>query len=344
MSNYKELDDALSLIKTRCTVEQIQDLLRTRKGQENVRITAETKDEVVDRNLRGAVEAKAIEIESIFDLIRSSEENGNQHIFYFKPKSKAIADVMIFESVAQQLWRANWKQTVEDFPAIRLKPNDYQYSDFRPHPTKPKDWILKVYGHTTITRFTGKTEVREGSIWKEFVEEQLRIVLLARWNNLGLLEIRVQRNESRRRVDEWHNKVWEMLKPALVRTQFDPWELSKPMGQLIEKQGGNNTVYNFRDARVIDEAGGVNVNFQTISEQGNLFTSTQTRDSLQSYLDAKSVCNGLSVTWMKQASGKPQKELRTLLAAKERNEMVVVAHCSGEDLDYVTEQLRRFNK
>jgi hypothetical protein len=344
MSDYKELEDALSLVKTLCTTEQIQALLRTRKGQENVRITAEKKDELVDRNLRQAVEAKAIEVEKVFDLIRSSEENGNQHIFYYKPKSKAIADVLTFESIAKQLWGAKWKDTVDAFPAIRLKPNDYQYSDFRQHLTKPKDWILKIYGHTVLTRATGKIEQRGNNIfWKEYVEEPLRIVLLARWNSIGLLEIRVQRNESRRRIDEWQNKVWEMLGPALARRQFDPWELKKPIAQLITKQDENDKVYSFRDVNVIDTTG-VHVSFQTYEDQGNLFASEETRDSIQSYLDANSDCNGLTVTWMSQLNGTPQKELRTLLGAKERHEMIAMAHCSSKDLDYVTDQLRRFNK
>lgn len=345
MSAYKELEDALSLVKDLCTAEQIQALLRTRKGQEGVRITAENKDVLVDRNLREALEARAIEVEQVFELIRSAEENGNQHIFYYKPKSKAIADAITFESIAERLWKRDWKETVEAFPAIKLRPNTYQYSDFRRHSTKPKDWILKIYGHMLLTRFTGKTEHRGDYIWKEFVEEPLRIVLLARWNSTaGLLEIRVQRNESKMRVIEWHEKVWEMLKPALVKTQFDEWTLSKAMAQLITNQSENSRLYNFRDASVLDANAGVHVSFETVLDDGNLFTSIETRDSLNKYLEAKSECNGLTVTWVGQSSGTPVKELRTLLGARKPHELIVMAHCSDKDLDYVTDQLRRFNK
>ena len=56
MSNYKELDEALELVETLATTEQIQALLRTRKGDKNVRIGAENKNAVVFRNLREAVE------------------------------------------------------------------------------------------------------------------------------------------------------------------------------------------------------------------------------------------------------------------------------------------------
>ena len=145
--NYKELEEALLLVENLCTTEQIQNLLRSRKDDKNVRVTAETKEELVNRNLKAAVESKAIEIKNVFDLIRSSEENGNQHIFYYKPKSRHIAEALTFESIAQQLWKMNWKETLESFPAIKLKPNNFQYSDFRLHSKRDKDWILKIYGH-----------------------------------------------------------------------------------------------------------------------------------------------------------------------------------------------------
>jgi hypothetical protein len=78
MANYKERDDTLALVYDHATTEQIQALLRTQKGHENVKITAENKDQVVYRNLRDAVDSRAIDIEKVFDLIRDSEENGSQ--------------------------------------------------------------------------------------------------------------------------------------------------------------------------------------------------------------------------------------------------------------------------
>src|SRR5262249_6619196 len=247
MSNYKELDEALSLVERLATTEQIQSLLRIHKeeGHTDVRITAENKNAVVNRNLRDAVDARAIDIQKVFDLIRSSEENGNQHIFYYKVKSRAIAEALVFENLAPRMWGANWKKKLaNDFPAIRLKPNDFKYSDFRQLPKKPRDWILKIYGEATIERYTGDQKP-EGAqfLWRKYEHEQLRIVLLARWNSPDLLEIRVDRNESRKRIEGWHDKVWEMLNPHVVRSQFAPWELSEVMKNLIKKQVENDEVY-----------------------------------------------------------------------------------------------------
>jgi hypothetical protein len=195
-----ELDDALTLAEALCTSDQIKELLRTRKGDKNVRLSAESKEDLVHRNLREAISAKAIDIREVFDLIRLAEENGNQHIFYYRPRTKHLADSLTHELIARQLWGPAWEKQVSQFPSLRLKPNDYRYADFRVFTKKPKDWILKIYGQNVIARFTGKTEQRGSSLWREYTEEPLRIVLSARWNSPDLLEIRVQRDESRRRV------------------------------------------------------------------------------------------------------------------------------------------------
>jgi hypothetical protein len=340
--NHEEVEDALQLVNHLCTFDQIQALLRQRKGNEHIRITAETKEDLVSRNLRQALEAKAIEVGAVFDLIRDAEENGNQHIFYYKPKARNIADALTYEIVAQRLWGEPWKNVVAEFPSIRLKPNDYKFSDLRPSSKKPKDWILKVYGENLITRATGKVEQRGANVyWREYIEEQLRVVLVVRWNNPDLLELRVQRNESRKRVEGWRNKLWEMLKPVMVPTQFEEWRLAVPMARLIQQP--NNAVYTFRDASVVD-ATGVHASFQTYEDQGDLFTSLETRKALQNFLAANSECKGLTVTWLPGPNGIPEKETRTLLAAKEPHEIVALAHCSSEDLDYVTNQLRGFSK
>src|SRR5438067_6794850 len=165
MANYKEVDETLELVRDLATIEQIQNLLRTRKGE--VRISGENKDQIVDRNLKEAIESRAIDVEKVFDLIRDAEENGNQHIFYYKAKSRAIANALAFDELAPRFFGANWeKKLQDDFPQIKLKPNDFKLSDFRKHKTKARDWILKIYGQITVEKQTNEEEP-EGttSLW-----------------------------------------------------------------------------------------------------------------------------------------------------------------------------------
>jgi hypothetical protein len=343
MSQFDELEEALTLVEALSTSEQIKELLRKRKGEPNVRLSAESKADLVHHNLKEAVTAKAISINDVFDLIRLAEENGDQHIFYYRVTSKAVAEVLNYQSVARQLWGATWEKQVAKFPSIRLRPNNYTYGDFRALTKKPRDWILKVYGQNTITRFTGKTEERGNSIWREFVDEPLRVVLLARWNSPDILEIRVQRNESKKRVEEWKQKIWDMLSPAVAPVQFKEWVLTSQMQRIILEHSKNHKIYTFRDASIEDM--GVNATFQAGSDEGDLFASQRSIEAIEGYIKSESDCRGLTVTWLASENGRePIQQIRTLLAAKAPNEMIVPGHCYPEDIDYVTDQLRKFGK
>jgi len=130
MTHQNDLDEVLSLVEKLCTAEQVKDLLRTRKGDENIRISAEDKEQLIRRNLRTAVESKTIEIKKVFALIADSEENGNQHVYYYRAPQK-LAEILTFEHVARQIFGVSWEKAVTGFPSIRLKPDGYKISDFR---------------------------------------------------------------------------------------------------------------------------------------------------------------------------------------------------------------------
>jgi len=93
-------DELYRLVDLFCTADQIKELLRSAKGQKDVRITAENKQELVTRNLRTAVGSRALSVGQVYDLVRNAEENGNQHFFYYKPRNKDIASSLTYESEA----------------------------------------------------------------------------------------------------------------------------------------------------------------------------------------------------------------------------------------------------
>jgi hypothetical protein len=346
MTHQKDLDEALSLVEKLCTGDQVRGLLRTKKGDENVRISAEDKEDLVRKNLRNAVESKAIEIEKVYGLIQDSEENGNQHIFYYRTGQK-LADALTFDHVAKQIWGASWNKAVAEFPSIRLKPDSYKISDFRPFSArKPKDWILKIYGQKTIMQPSGKTDTdTDGSVWRQYVPENLRIVLSARWNSPDLLEIRVQRNESRKRIEEWYKQVWSMLSPAMAKDQFKAWELKTTMRNIALEAEHNTEIYDFRDVGMVDEANDILGSFEAFSDEGNLFKSQLTREAVKRFLKDGGDLNSLAVRWISRPTSEPREELRTLLGTRKNlHEMVVAGHCSAGDLDYVTSKLRDFGK
>jgi hypothetical protein len=343
MSAYA--DELFRLVDNLCTADQVQALLRTVKGQKDVRITAENKSDLIERNLRAAVTARALSLDQVYELVRSAEENGNQHIFFYKPKSRVSADSLKFESVARNLWGADWEKKTS-FPDVKLKENSYIYGDFRPwNPAqKPRDWMLKVYGNIKFDRFTGNEKEEGTRLYKEFVREDLRVVLIARWNNPDLLELRVQRDESARRVKSWVDQLWLKLSGALRQDDFLPWDLSKARRRMIDDEDKNKGIYSFRDTRLQDSLSN-RVSFEAFAAQGNLFASVEAKAAIRDILDVKdSKCTHLAATWLPRNDGVPAQEYRTLLGNREPNEVIFSAHCAAKEIDYVTDKLRFFNR
>ena len=57
------IDELLTLIQKHCTGEQVAGVLRLSKEHKDVRISAESKEQLINRNLREAILAKAVPIE-----------------------------------------------------------------------------------------------------------------------------------------------------------------------------------------------------------------------------------------------------------------------------------------
>lgn len=343
MPENSELDEALKLVLEFCTTEQIKGVLRMRKDDDAVRVSAENKKLLVERNLRDAVVAGAIKLSEVFALIQSSEENGAQHIWYYKLKP-GLSHLMTADSVAERLWGCNWSSAVKAYPSLTLTPEGYIIADFRKSVRKPADWYLKIYGHTLVTHPTGKTEKKDdGFFWREYKEFPLRTVILVRWNSPDLLEIRVDRNESRKRVEEWHQIAWNLIRQALVKDQFRHWDLEKTIRRLVVECDRHPNLYTFRDAGVYDKGQEVLARFEAVTDDGSLLKSQNTIDSIKGYVEDGGSMQALAVTWLSEKTAL-SKELRVIARVKESNEVLIAARCTAEDVDHVTDQLRRFSK
>ncbi len=336
-----ELDEALTLIE-KCTTEQITAVLRRYKEKGRVKVTAPNKEELIKKNLREAVRSGEVSKEDIYDLIRENEENGNQHVWFFRPK-RGLAPLFEYASVAERLFGPKWQENVAQYPSLYLKPNSFTISDFRSSARKPKDWYLKIYGHAIVQRATGGRDERdEGRFWLEYQHQPLRSVILIRWNSPDLLEIRVQRDDSRRRTLAWYEEAWAHLKPAFLREQFTPWALEPVLAKLVTEADKHRELYDFRDVKLLDKSERLQTTYEPIDDEASLFDHKDVLQELQKKVAAGGTLRDLAVTWLKGKTAF-ESNLRVLLVTRNSNETLVASHCSARDLDHATDQLRRFS-
>jgi hypothetical protein len=226
-----------------------------------------------------------VPLEDVWNLIRAAEENGGQHIYYYKLKAN-LQKFLHPDSVAERLFGGAWKKKLDSFPDISLKPEGYVVSDFRALKAKPLDWVYKIYGHTILIKPTGNTKPKEnGRFWREYQDVPLRSVLVVRWNYPDLLEVRIQSDDSRKRTDDWQVVVWKHLQGALSKEQITPWSLSKALNKMVIDCKKHITLYSFRDAGVLDKDGKVLAHFETVSDQGDLLESQRSIDNLIAYVN-----------------------------------------------------------
>jgi hypothetical protein len=335
------------LLDTFCSGEEISNLLRQYQGVEGIRITASTKETLINVNLRNAIDAKIVPIEKVYDLIREAEENGSQYIFYYRPVG--IPDPPSLDAVGKRLWGQNWQAKMK-FPRVELAEGKFVFSDLRAFlpEKKPLDWVLKIYGHEYTDRATDIVKhISETRYTREFVREERRIVSIVRWNNPGLLEVRVPRlTDSHKQLKSWLGLVWQMIAPAINPNLFVKWDLRKTRGRMITEQKKHQKMYRCNQSRVRDGYQNV-ASFECNAPQGDLFASEGVVESVKRLIGAdEGECTQLRATWLaKEGDIIPSRDVTTLIGhVTDPNEVLFTGQCTSRDVDYVTDQLRFFGK
>lgn len=335
------------LVDDFCSTEQITNLLRTVRGTEAIKITAPNKQTLIHTNLRTALERGVIPVEKVYDLVREAEENGTQYIFFYRPAG--VMKTLTVPEIGVTLWGRGWEQKMR-FPRVDLVENRFIYADLRPFlpDRKPLDWVLKIYGHEIVDRATGVIqELGNNRFTREYVREDRRMVILVRWNNPGLLEIRLPRlSESRKQLLEWLKTTWGMVAPALTEGMFVRWDLVRAQTKMLEEQRKHQKLYRCSNSRIKNADQKV-ASYECMLPEDDLFSSEGVEESVKAFKGKKDGnCTQMRVTWLQQKNDTvPTREVVTLLGhSEDRNRVLFTGQCTSKDVDYVTEQLRFFSK
>jgi len=145
--------------------------------------------------------------------------------------------------------------------------------------------------------------------------------MVVRWNNPGILEVRIPLTESKRRRKQYLEKTWLMIAPAFPPREYAPWKLTKARGNMIAEQKTQEKVYHLSHTRVEDEDHNVGT-FECHDPQGHLFAEKRMVESVKSLIDGGE-CVNLRVHWHTGNNPYPSRELSTLIGHGESNEIVV---------------------
>lgn len=335
-----EADDSigklLALIDETCTAEMVREILRKAKDNDKTILVSGSKETVISSNLRVAIERKAIPKDAVYHLLCGAEENGRQHIFYYRPRTEdARVKYSNAEEVAEKLFgTGNWK-TERKFPQFHLEPVGVEWSDFRIErkTEQAMTWTAKLY--SGVYRQVFLREERQGEKVVAFLyEEQLsREVYVVRYHSTGLLEIRVPRDSARAQVLEFVSQAWEVIGPAVDLNDFEPWDLHKVCMSLINNAEEDKR-YTLGNARMIDEETG-SAEFKPPHGEADLDSSPSRRSAVRMYNE----CRELGVHWLSKGEEGPRAKLKTIIGKLKMHEMLVAGKATAEAVDYVTYRL-----
>lgn len=343
------------VLDQQCTGSQLHAFLKpfwelSKRHKELIQLSGK-KSELVTSITR-CISGGLIPSEKVHDLIRRSEENGHQHVYYFKPKAAVRQLCRDGSEVAEALFGDQWGPDV--FPSYDREPGTEKWVDFRVGVNgRPNDWLAKIYGHERLNRHRNQTreDVDESSfrVIHEFDIEHYSTVFIVRWHTAGLLEIRVDQSgiTAKKVLDERIAKIWNMLPDPLIRENFEDWDLSKANTTITTDYKKLSARLRVGAVSLSDGSQGV-VSFDPKHDNEDISSDRGREVAVHGLLKNGAETRGLVLYWQphgednEDAPKELTEPLRVVIATDCSNHIFITSKTTPSAVDYVTNQLRSF--
>lgn len=330
--------ELFTLLHDQCSTAGIQQVLREAQTPENrdrVLLSAHRKIDLIRENLRKAVASGAVSIQRVHELLRQSEENGRQMVFFYEPTTTDVASLLSdCDRVCTLLFQTD-DHTTAGFPKFRVKPVGEVWSDFRPE--GDGGWTAKMYRGDTRwvvnEKETESTDTRRVRVWNR---EYKREVYTFRWRSRGIFEVRVPRPRGRSEVIESVEIAWGAISKLVSPLQFASYSLGAAAGAIVQDVGGSEGEYSVGAARVPDSFGGSAV-FTPRSNEQYLHDSTELSAAVKNFKD----CSELTVYWMMQSEDEdePSRVKAVIGQYNFDNGLLIPAKVGAANANHVTDRI-----
>jgi hypothetical protein len=334
---YKLIDEA-------CTNKQVRSLLRRKKLDNNkVRVSGSSAELL--RHLREAHGQGMVSDSDLIGLLAAGEENGRQHIFFYRVMPQAQSRYKDTDSLRQDLIRET-EANAARLPHFVLEPSHRTLSDVRLEslPSTNSNLIVKWYSGRQYEHVVHQEAFQrhgEQFIRREIKIEQTRLVSVARFLPRGLLEIRVPAGlrESRKVCLGEIAEVWQILSPVLNPDHFLPLSLAKAMRWLVENNGKKGMKHRVSVAQAAD--GDARAEFNPAMEGEDLFASHRHREAMKEYEDFAQ----MDVYWQSPLAAEDQEdEIRCQMGLYQSHGVRIGSKRAAEEIDFVVNRLWELSK
>ena len=331
-----------------CTSDQIVDLLRRYKHvssvtEEEIRLSG-SKVELI-QNLRRAVSKGLLPERAVRVLVRDAEENGDQHIFYYKPASQTARRRI--RAVVGHLQESDG-HTFARKPIYGFPKKGLRWVDFRTDiGNKPDDWLLKAYMSDSKLEKVDERDPREGGLdlVVSYRRQPIDVVLVIRWNEPDLLELRVS-SDGLTGVSKKKKRLTLLLKEFQELTsigagQLDEWSLTSATTRLMQADKTNADI-TIGESSLVTQ-GGRKFHASGVQDDESIYDDPDAAAAIRQLLKKQSTAESTTVRWElpRHLSGyKRSVALSVKVGGRFTNEISIGPKVDPGVVDYVTSKLR----
>lgn len=341
----------LDVVYACCSKHEIEALLREYKrlDRDNIKITAEDKEELVYENLREGLARGTIPHARVKQLIRDSEENDGHHHFYYHPRTKQLAKQLSdSEHVCTTLLG---RKEMEGSELFELMPTRFAWAGFRTDiggAGRPIGWTATLYGQENVQRREVVQRADETII--RLVTTPAKVVLVARWRNIGVLELRVPGLDPQELIDSMRERVWAELSEVVEPLSVVPWDIGPIRTQVarIALRNARSTPFTLGPCRGRGPTG-ASTTIRGATPSASAVNDPKQVQTLRVYARGGDNFDSQVVIWKQteHAMFLPAQGLRTVLgpirSTAEINEVIFSSRAGGMAADYVLNRLRELD-
>ena len=332
----KERDLLMRLLQESASLGQVRALLKDR----GLPFSAGTWDEMKEKRLAPALKDGRIGDRDLLELIRTTEEHGNQHVFLYKSTPETAAELVGEGRVRDELRRLK-KEGLVNAPLLLDRPKEPTLVEVRWEKEKgAPPFAVKTVEERIEREFLG--EERHGTfIDRRYQEQRVRAVNVFKVHADGFLELRVQSHVNTSEYGDDVAAQWALVAPLLLRERFEEVYLTRAKQVLWEQRAALAAIVRHSGARFRNARATV-LSAATGGAAAGLSDDADAATSLDLFHGHDAICEAENIWWL-QNGGSPSREIHCILSGRP-NEFAIPAKCSEEDYEYVVQQLRRLNQ
>lgn len=330
---HNQIETVLDLLQEATSKEVVQDFLR-KKGLH----FSGTWPELRENRLIPYLNEYQITLDELIDLLSSSEECGDQHIFLFHCRPADALAMMDRGRVDATLRAQNLAHLIGGVRDVQRMPDSPTIVEVRFEGAEAM--VIKV-AEVRIKRKLERTRAFHGKFVKIYSDERVRAVNVAKLHSAGFLEIRIQSRDNTTKYDGDLNRLIRLINQFVPIAQFGDTTLAKAKDVMWARREELKDLIRYTDACVIDEYGN-QIKAATGSSQSDLSEGAVARSVDYVLQEDENAYCAESNLWFNK-SDQLAAAVHVLLNGAP-NEFAITKKCSAADYEYVLNQIRHFSR